>query len=255
MTSREALLVPLRDVRHHVPRQVHRAPLLLGLGQHLARSGGEPGVLVADDEPHAGQAALDELDEQLGPARFRLRHADVDAEQVTLVVGADAIRDERGHVLDAARPPCVDERRVEVQVRERLGDALPAQLVDLVLESLGHAAHGRLADALSEQRLGDAGHVSRRQPAHVRLGHGIVNLSLPPRVPSERCGCRATGTRTPHAHRHLAGGGNHVPVVPAVPDVDALVTALVWPGPDESLQLLVQDDLDGRLHRATHALC
>lgn len=79
----------------------------------------------------------DELGEQLGPARFGLRHADVDAEQVTLVVGADAVRDERGHVLDAARPPCVDEGRVEVQVRERLGDALPAQLVDPVLEPLG----------------------------------------------------------------------------------------------------------------------
>jgi hypothetical protein len=167
----EPLLVPLRDVGHHVPRQVHRAPLLLGLGQHLARRGGEPGVLVADDELlHAGQAALDELGEQLGPARLGLGGADVDAEQVTLVVGADAVRDERGHVLDAARPPCVDERRVEVQVRERLGDALPAKLVDLVLEPLGHAAHGRLADTLAKQRLGDAGHVARRHPAHVRLG-------------------------------------------------------------------------------------
>ena len=33
--------------------------------------------------------------------------------------------------------------------------ALPAKLVDLVLEPLGHAAHGRLADTLAEQRLGD----------------------------------------------------------------------------------------------------
>jgi hypothetical protein len=141
-----------------------------------------------------------------------------------------------------------------VQVRERLGEALPAKLVDLVLEPLGHAAHGRLADTLAEQRLGDAGHVARRHPAHVRRGHGVVDLGLPARVPSERCGRRAPGARASHAHGHLAGGGHHVPVVPAIPDVDALVTALVRPGPDESLQLLVEDDLDGRLHRAAHAL-
>lgn len=33
-----------------------------------------------------------------------------------------------------------------------------------------------------------------------------------------------------------------------VPDVDALVAALVWAGTDESLQLLVDDHLDGRAH-------
>lgn len=78
--ARDAFLVALRHMREHVPHQVHRAALLPHLGQDLARCGDQPGVLVAHDEAHAGEAARDQLREQLGPARLGLRRTDVNAE-------------------------------------------------------------------------------------------------------------------------------------------------------------------------------
>ncbi len=64
--AREPLLVALRDLREHVPHQVHGAALLPRLGEHLAGGGDEPRVLVADDELNARESAYDELTEQLG---------------------------------------------------------------------------------------------------------------------------------------------------------------------------------------------
>ena len=162
---------------------MHRAALLPDLGQHLARCRDEPGVLVAHDEAHTGEAASDQLREQFGPARLGLRCADVYAEQLAVVVGADAVGDERGHVLDRARPPRVDERRVEIQVRQRPDDRRATQGLDVIFEPPRHAAHGRAADALVEQRLGHRGHVARRHARDVRLRDGGVDFGPSARVP------------------------------------------------------------------------
>ena len=246
----EAFLVTLRHVREHVPHQVHGAALLPDLGQDLPRRRDEPGVLVAHDEAHAGEATLDQLGEQLGPARLGLRRADVNAEQVTVVVGADAVRDERGHVLDGARPPRVDERRVEVQVRDGPDDRRAAQRLDLVLEPLW----SRDSRSSASTRLSSSASVTAAMsrvdtPATYDC---VMAASISGRrasVPAERCGRRAAAARAADAEVDLAGGRDDAPRVAAVAHVDALVTALVRAGTDESLQLLVEDDLDGRPHR------
>src|SRR5690606_19294043 len=87
----------------------------------------------------------------------------------------------------------------------------------------------------------------------VRLPHCRVDLRAPASVPAERCRGRTAIARAAHTHGDLARRGHDAPVVSAVPDVHAMVTALVRTGTDEPLQLLVEDELNGRLHRYTDA--
>jgi hypothetical protein len=157
--------------------------------------------------------------------------------------------DQGRDVLDGASPAGVDERGVEEQVRDRLGEPLGAQRLDLVLEPAGHTAHGRALDALAEERLGDGRDVPCRRATDVRLGDGVVDLRPPAEVPTQGPGRRAAGAGAPDADADLAGGGDHAAVVGAVADVDALIRPLVRPGADQALELLVQDDLDGALDR------
>jgi hypothetical protein len=125
--------------------------------------------------------------------------------------------------------------------------------VDLVVETTRHPAHRRALDPLVEQCLGDAGHVTRRQAADVRLRDGVVDFRTPARVAAERRGRGAAVAGASDPQLHLAGGRDHPTTIPAVPDVDALVTVLVPTGTNQPLQFLVEDDLDGRPHRVTAA--
>ena len=209
-------------------------------------------MFVGDEQPDAGEAPLDEFGEQSRPACLGLLRSDVDGEEPSESVRADAVGDQRRDVLDGARPSGVDERGVEVQVRDGLGDGLATQRLDLVVEPARHAAHRRATDALAEEHLGHAAHVARRHAADVRLGDSVIDLGLTPRVPPQRRGGRPAGACPADPHRDLPGRGNDASVVAAVAHVDPLVAALVGAGADQTLELLVEHDLDGRLDRLPH---
>jgi hypothetical protein len=147
------------------------------------RGGTQAGVLIGDDQADAAETALHELAEQPGPVRLVLLGADVDDERVTVTVRSDAVGDQGGDVLDGASPARVDERGIQVEVRDGIGDRLAAQVLHLVLEPAGHAAHRRPTDALAEQGFGDAAHVSRRDATYVGLRDRVVDLRPPSEVP------------------------------------------------------------------------
>jgi hypothetical protein len=178
---------------------------------------------------------------------------DVDGEQSPKSVGTDAVGDQSRDILDGPRPSGVDERGVEVQVRDGLGDGFATQALDLFVEPLGDPAHRGAADTLAEEHLGHAPHVPRRHAAYVRLRDGVVDLCLAPRVLPQGRGGGAASSHPARAHGDLTRRGDDASVVAAVADVDPLVTALVRTGSDQALELLVEDDLHRRLDRLTDA--
>jgi hypothetical protein len=106
-------------------------------------------VGVRDDELDAREPALVELREELAPRLLGLLGADRHRKKLTVAVEADAIGHQRRDVLDRPGPACVEEGRVEEEVRDRAVDARLPQLLDLGAQSLRHPAHRRLAHVLA----------------------------------------------------------------------------------------------------------
>lgn len=103
----------MRRLRHDVPRQVHGAALLLRLRQKSADGFGNATVVIPDYEPHAREAPVEELRQEVTPALVTLLRANSDGQEMAMAVKADAVGHERRDVLDAARPAGVHVGRVE----------------------------------------------------------------------------------------------------------------------------------------------
>jgi hypothetical protein len=82
----------------------------------------DPGVRVRDDELDARETARDELGQKVAPRLLGLLRAGGHGEQLAVTVQADPVRDERRDVLHLPSPARVEERYVEEQVRDRVGD-------------------------------------------------------------------------------------------------------------------------------------
>ena len=78
------------------------AALPLGTGQDGAAGGVQPGVVVADDEADAAQAASDQIVEEGAPVDFGFRQGAGDAEHAPSAVGIDADGGEQGGIADHA---------------------------------------------------------------------------------------------------------------------------------------------------------
>ena len=71
-----------------VPEEVDVAALPGGFGQHFGQGAFEAGVVVADGEAHAGQAALLECQQQLAPAGGAFAPGDLDGEDLAAAFDA-----------------------------------------------------------------------------------------------------------------------------------------------------------------------
>ena len=80
-----------------VAGEVHPAPLVAGALEGPLQGLHEPGVLVADDEPDAVQAALLQGGQEAAPERLVLAVADVESEDLAGAVGGDPGGDDDGH--------------------------------------------------------------------------------------------------------------------------------------------------------------
>jgi hypothetical protein len=69
-------LLGARHVGERVPGPMHAASLPRR-AEHASDRGLEPFVGIRDDEPHAGEPALDQVTQEVGPEDLRLRRADV----------------------------------------------------------------------------------------------------------------------------------------------------------------------------------
>ena len=168
-----------------IPLEVHDATLESRLGQLVTNRGSESRVPVGDDELDAAEAAAHELLEKIGPAFFRLARPDGDAEKLAVPARADAVGDEGRDVLDAAGPAGVEERAIEEQVCDGLGDRRLAQRFDLLVEGARDAADRRATDVIAEERAGDLAHLARRHTSDVRLDDRGVHLAGPALVAAD----------------------------------------------------------------------
>jgi hypothetical protein len=70
---------------------MHPAPLPTGALEHRGHRGDQPAVGVGDDQLHAGQAAVPQRAEELGPERLGLTVPDRVPEHLAPAVGGDPV--------------------------------------------------------------------------------------------------------------------------------------------------------------------
>ena len=105
---------------HHVAHRVHAAALPGGALELGADRSTQPGVGVGDHELDAGEAAVAEAAEELGPEHFGLGVADVDTEDFSVSVSTQPGGDHDSFGHDVAVLAHVDVGGVEPHVDERL---------------------------------------------------------------------------------------------------------------------------------------
>ena len=102
-----------------VAREMDPAALPGGAQQLLVDRPHEPAVIVADDQPDAAQATLDEAADEGRPGgALVVARRELEAQHAPLAAGGHARRDQRRHGDHAARLAHLDVRRVEPQVRD-----------------------------------------------------------------------------------------------------------------------------------------
>ena len=146
----------------------------------------QPGVRVADRELDAGQAALDEASEELGPERLGLGLADVDREDLAPPGLMHAVRDDQRLGDDAAAVADLLHLGVQEQVRVAALQRPRPERLDVLVQRLADAADVGLGDPQPEplDELVDA--PRRDAAAHRPAGR-------PPAAPA-RSACAAPGS-------------------------------------------------------------
>jgi hypothetical protein len=128
-------------------------------------------VVVADDQAHAAEAALDEAAHEAGPgAALVVAGSQLEAQDTALAGRRHAHRHQRGHRHDAARLAHLQVRRVEPQVGIALvGERSAAEALDLGVQRRAHAADLALAERRDPERLDEVLHPACRDTVDVRL--------------------------------------------------------------------------------------
>jgi hypothetical protein len=132
-------------------------------------------VGVAGDQGDAGQAASHQTAEQLQPTGFGLGASDLDPEDFAVSVGVSAGRDQ--HVVGHHPAALADLHGQRVGGHERVRASIQRagpELLDVLVEVLGHHRHLRLGQSGDAQLLdqllhppsGDAEQVADRDHRH-----------------------------------------------------------------------------------------
>jgi len=176
-----------------------------------------PGVIVADDQPHPGQPALDQGAHEARPgAALVVAGRQLQAQNAALAAGRHADRHQRRHRHHPPRLAHLEVGGIQPQVGVALADQRAgAEGLDLGVERGAHARHLALGDAVDAQRPDQVVDAAGADAAEVGLlDDGQQRpLGAPPRLEQ----AREVG---PVAHprdgqRHAADAG--VPAPLAIP--------------------------------------
>ncbi len=140
------------NVVQGVLSQVELAALPRHAGEPRLAGGFQPGVIVADDVPHAVQAAVLQRGQELAPVDFGLRQRDAHAENGSPSFGRDADGDQHGAGDDRSAVANLLVAGVEDQIRRLAQRAVPPGRQFLVEQGRG-AAHLDAADVQPAQFL------------------------------------------------------------------------------------------------------
>ena len=148
----------------------------------------QPGVRVARDQPHAGQAARHQVGEEHVPRFLRLAGGDLDAEDLTVPVAVDAGRNEHDSVDDAPVLADLHRQRVGGDERERpdLTERASTERRDLLIEVGSHPRDLRRGQRRDPQTRHQFVHPARGHAKQIAGRHHADQRSLGPLAPLEQ---------------------------------------------------------------------
>jgi hypothetical protein len=169
-----------------VSEEVHRAALPRR-AQHLGDRVLQPLVGIGDDQLHADQAAGHQRAHEVGPERFGLGGADVQADDLPPAGLVHAVGDDHALALHPASVADLLDLRVEEQIEVAALKRPGAKRLDLLVEPGADAADLRPADPQPEA-LDELVDAPGRHPAHIGLLHHAEQrlLGAPSRLQEAR---------------------------------------------------------------------
>jgi hypothetical protein len=165
-----ALLQP-RDVSLGVLLEVELAALPGDGAEDGFAGGSHAGVIVADDERDAAQAALDEALEEGAPMGFGFTEGDAHPEDGALAFGRDAQSDEDGTIAELAVVADLFVAGITDQIGARSQRAL-APFLEFGVEAFGAVADLGGTDGCAAEFLDDGGDFASGDALDVHFGHG-----------------------------------------------------------------------------------
>jgi len=164
-------LIQARDVSLRVLLEVELAALPRDGPKDGLTCRGQAGVIVADNEGDAAQAALDEALEEGPPMHLGFTEGDAHAEDDALAVGSDAQSDEDGAVAELALGADFFVTGVEHQIGMGTERTI-APLLEFGVEEFGAVADLGGTDGGAAEFLDDGGDFAGGDALDVHFGHG-----------------------------------------------------------------------------------
>ena len=219
-----------RNLGEDVAVEVHGAALVFGPGEHLGDRADHAGRLIAGEHAHAAQPARLQPRQEVAPALFGFREALGAADDLAVSALVHADRHHDRHVLVGASPAALQVDAVDVDVRVFAGQRTASPFVhglERPVVQVGDRAGG---NAGAPEDLADVLDAPRRHAGQVHLDDGLLGRGLAPFVALDDSGDEPHPLELGHLERDLARRRGEA----------ALVGALVGPGADELVGLLVE---------------
>lgn len=237
-----------RQVVERVAQKVDVATLPVRLGQRLHRGAFEAGVVVADDQLHAVQAAFLQPQQMLLPAGGALAAGQFDGQHMAAAVPADTQRDEHS----AAVPHAVFPHPFVAGVQNHVGILLleppghePGQVgVELLVDCADRAG----AKLVAAEFLGNRRDSASGNALHIHLhqrGHQGLLAAL---VAFKQLGGEAALPVLGHPQLQLAHPSHQRAAVVTAAVAQPVGRAFAFAGPQGLVHLGLQHLLQQRLH-------
>ena len=172
-----------RQVIERVAQEVDVTPLPIGFGQRLHNRAFESGVIVADRQLHAVQAAFFQAHQMIFPAAHTLAPREFDGQHVPAAVPTDPERDQDRAALADAVFPHSFVARIEDDIRIRFFQSALHEAAQFLVHRHVQFADGAGTELVPAQFLGDRLHPARLHALHIHLhqrGHqGLLAALIP----------------------------------------------------------------------------
>jgi hypothetical protein len=131
----------------------------------------QPGVRIADHQPHAAQSPVDEPLQEGAPQHHVLTEPHIHAQHRAHAIGPHAVGDHHRHTLHPPRFPHVLVASIQPQTGVDGVEPALAEQAALLVQALGHAADLALGQAGDAQLLDQRLNLARAHALHIGLGH------------------------------------------------------------------------------------
>src|SRR5262249_3343219 len=173
-------------------------------------------------QPHALEAPLLEVAEELPPGRGIFLAAFHHAQDLAVAVAVDADGHQDGHVADLPAPRPLQPNAIQKDVGMLALDRPVAPFGDAAVDLLVQFADRARAHARAPQGLGDVLDAAHGHAGQVHLDQGLLDAGLAPLIALDDLGLERQRPQPGHVQFDLAGLGLQLARVTAAPRVSAL---------------------------------